>query len=242
MNLTIDIGNTQSKIIIFDDTIPVHRKVVKRMTVTVLRKILRTFPIDKCMISTVVKMDKAIEAPLKKLSYYRQLTKKARLPIRNKYKTPETLGPDRLANAVAGYFLFPRRNVLIIDAGTCLKFDFVNAKGEYIGGSISPGVDMRFQAMHKFTGRLPLLKPGSVTSFTGNDTFSSMQSGVLQGMREEIRGLVNLYKKRYGALRVILTGGDAFRFAEDLNLSIFAAADLVNLGLNEIIRFNTYRK
>ncbi len=160
-----------------------------------------------------------------------------KLPIKNRYKSA-TLGSDRLANAVAGAFLFPSRNVLIIDTGTCIKYDFVNAKGEYLGGSISPGMDMRFRAMNKFTGKLPLTGFSEIKDLIGNTTVSAMQTGVEIGITEEIKGFVAQYRKRFKNLKIILTGGDAYRFANDLNLSIFAAADLVNIGLNEIIRFN----
>jgi type III pantothenate kinase len=124
-------------------------------------------------------------------------------------------------------------------AGTCFKCDVVNAKCEYLGGSISPGMEMRFRSLHDYTGRLPLTDYKKVRSFIGNSTETAIQSGVLTGMQEEIKGFINLYRRRFKGLKIILTGGDAERFVNDLNLSIFAAADLVNIGLNEIIRFNT---
>lgn len=236
MNLTLDIGNTRTKVIVFDDTVPVYRKVTEHLRVSLLRTILKNFPVEYCMFSSVVKIPVGLMRVLK--SVPRFITFSDSLPIINKYKTPLTLGNDRLANAVAGAYLFPEKNILIVDAGTCIKYDFVSAKGEYLGGSITPGMEMRFLAMHKFTGKLPLVGFAEVKDLIGNTTATAMQTGVAVGISEEIQGFISLYKRRFKSLKIILTGGDAYRFANDLNLSIFAAADLVNIGLNEIIRFN----
>jgi type III pantothenate kinase len=237
MNLTLDIGNTRIKIIVFEDTVPVYRIVTGRLSLKLLREILKTFPVQYCMCSSVVSVDKGIVKLLRTIPHF--ITFKSSIPVRNKYKTPSTLGSDRLANAIAGAFLFPGKNVLIVDTGTCVKYDFVNAKGEYLGGSISPGMEMRFRSMHEFTGKLPLVQYEKVSLLTGNTTVTAMQTGVITGMREEIKGFINLYKNRFGNVKIILTGGDMQRFVNDLNLSIFAAADLVNIGLNEVIRFNS---
>ena len=188
------------------------------------------------MYSAVIKVKPDVLSVLKGIGNI--VTFNEKLPIRNKYKTPDTLGNDRLANAIAANFLFPEHNVLVIDAGTCVKYDFVSAKGEYLGGSISPGLDMRFKAMHEFTGKLPLVKYGKSKSLIGNTTLTAMQTGVVIGMTEEMKGFVKRYQAQYKNLKIILTGGDSQRFVNDLNLSIFAASDLVNIGLNEIIRFN----
>jgi type III pantothenate kinase len=129
--------------------------------------------------------------------------------------------------------------VLVIDLGTCIKYDFVNAKGQYLGGSISPGMNMRFAAMHDYTGKLPLITFSNVKFLTGTSTETAMQTGVITGIRGEINEFISRYRKKYDNLKIIITGGDAGRFVNDLKLSIFAATDLVNIGLNEIIRFNT---
>ena len=128
--------------------------------------------------------------------------------------------------------------MLIIDAGTCIKYDFVNSKKHYKGGAISPGLNMRFIALHKLTDQLPLVQINNHGKLIGNSTVTAIQSGVFNGMIEEIKGIIGRYKMEYGQLKVILTGGDAARFAGQLNLSIFAASDLVNIGLNEIIKYN----
>ena len=238
MNLTIDIGNTQTKIIIFQDTIPVFRKVTNTLSLLFLKKIVKNNSINNIMLSTVVDIDKLILKYLKSLKGFEVLSVKTLLPILNKYRTPATLGKDRLANAVAGAFLFPGKNVLIIDIGTCIKFDFVNARNQYLGGSISPGMEMRFKSLHHFTGKLPLIHDSPKINIIGKSTQEAIQSGVINGMTEEINGIVLRYKKIYKTLTVIVTGGHALRFAGELKISIFAAADMVNIGLNEIIRFN----
>ncbi len=242
MNLTIDIGNSLVKVIVFDDTNPVFRKVYKRLTPLQINRLRKNFNITGGMVSSVIKVNKAIDKALMKIPNFRTLSSSVPLPVKNLYKTPETLGNDRLANAVAAAFLYPGKNVLVIDAGTCVKYDFINSDNEYIGGSISPGMEMRFKALHKFTGRLPLVKEMNVKVMTGITTESAIQTGVMIGMIEEIKGFITRYNMKYPLVKVILTGGDAHHFEEELNLSIFAAADLVNIGLNQIIKFNAGKK
>lgn len=242
MNLTIDIGNTSTKIIVFDDTVPVYREVVKELSPSFIKSLLRRLPVEYCLLSSVVKVNQPVLSSLIKIKHFRRMKSSTPLPIKNRYKTPTTLGNDRLANAIAGAFLFPGRNVLVIDAGTCIKYDFVNNKGEYIGGSISPGMEMRFKSMHQFTGKLPLVKDEKIKKLTGQSTREALQTGVIVGITEEINGFITRYKQKYKSLSVILTGGDSKRFAEELKMSIFAAADMVNLGLNEIIRHQNPKK
>ena len=190
------------------------------------------------MLSSVVHLDPSLQKAFRNIDGFGLLSQKTKLPLKNRYLTPATLGNDRLANAVAGAFLFPKKNVLIVDIGTCIKFDFINSKNEYMGGSISPGMEMRFKSLHHFTGKLPYIQASKKTTLTGKSTEDAIRSGVMNGMKEEISGIIHRYKKNYKTLTIILTGGDAHRFAGELKMSIFAAADLVNIGLNEILRYN----
>jgi type III pantothenate kinase len=241
MNLTIDIGNTFIKTIIFSDTVPIYRNVSRTLTANYIERLKRNFEIKDSMVSSVVNLKKPLLSSIRSLPRIHLLNAATKIPIKNLYKTPATLGKDRLANAIAGAFLFPGKNVLIIDVGTCIKYDFINSRKQYLGGSISPGLDMRFRAMHEFTGKLPMIKMKEALKknfLTGSSTQTAMETGVIIGMTEEISGFINRYKKKYNTLKIILTGGDSKRFAGQLNLSIFAAEDLVNIGLNEIIRFN----
>lgn len=240
MNLTIDLGNTLCKIIIFENNVIVFRHVCKSLSVRSLHHLFQNFQIEHALISTVIPLKPTLKKALKKYRI-REFSSVTKIPLKNLYTTPKTLGNDRLANGIAGNFLFPRHNVLIIDAGTCIKYDFVDSKKQYRGGNISPGLSMRFVAMHKLTGKLPLVKIHDPGKLIGTSTVTAIQSGVINGMIEEIKGIISLYKNEYRQVKVILTGGDAHRFAGQLNLSIFAASDLVNIGLNEIIKYNNYK-
>jgi type III pantothenate kinase len=166
------------------------------------------------------------------------------VPLRNAYATPHTLGPDRLAGAVGAASHYPGQDVLIIDAGTALKLDLVTADGTYHGGSIAPGLRMRLQALHTFTGRLPLVELPPATEpvqLIGSSTASSLLSGVVGGTAAEVRGLVAEYRQRYPGLQVVLTGGDAAYLAAALSPlagRIFAEPELVLLGLDKILRYN----
>jgi type III pantothenate kinase len=166
------------------------------------------------------------------------------VPVHNAYATPHTLGADRLAAAVAAASLRPGRATLVLDAGTALKLDLVTADGTYHGGSIGPGLRMRLQALHTFTGRLPLLElppAAEVVQLIGDTTASCMLSGVLRGTAAEVRGLVAEYEQRYPGLGLLLTGGDASYLAEalaPLASRIFAVPELVLLGLDKILRYN----
>lgn len=166
------------------------------------------------------------------------------VPLRNAYATPQTLGADRLASAVAAASLRPGQPTLVLDAGTALKFDLVTADGTYHGGSIAPGLRMRLQALHTFTGRLPLLDlpaAGEAVQLIGDSTASCLLSGVLRGTAAEVRGLVAEYDQLYPRLGLILTGGDASYLAAalaPLASRIFAVPELVLLGLDKILRYN----
>ena len=166
------------------------------------------------------------------------------VPVRVAYATPHTLGPDRLAGVVGAAHLRPGQPTLVVDAGTALKLDVLTAEGEYLGGSIAPGLRMRLRALHEFTGRLPLLKlppPAEAVQLIGDSTASSMHSGVLNGLAAEVRGLVAAYQARYPGLGVLLTGGDAAYVQAGLAPapgSIFVVPELVLLGLDKILRYN----
>lgn len=238
MNLTIDAGNTSIKVMVFSDNVPVFRREISKLSLRFLKELFSKLPVTHSIFSAVISVDPAVIRFLKKNSRFILLSEKTPIPVKNRYKTPKTLGKDRLSAAIAGNFLFPGKNVLVIDLGTCIKYDLVTAKGHYLGGSISPGLTMRFQALHHFTGQLPLITYADVKELTGNSTEGAIRSGVVLGVREELKGIISSYRKKYPSLKVVLSGGDSLRFAKQLNLSIFVAADLVSLGLNEIIRYN----
>ncbi len=160
------------------------------------------------------------------------------IPIINKYLKPESLGKDRLAGAVGGWKHFKEKAVLIIDSGTCIKYDFINEQKEYLGGNISPGMQMRLEAMHHYTARLPLFYLEEVNDFIGRDTKSSMMTGVDYGVKGEIMYFIDLYEKRFGKICVILTGGNAEFLSLQLDKKYPVDNDLVLKGLNTILNFN----
>jgi type III pantothenate kinase len=160
------------------------------------------------------------------------------VPVINKYTTPETLGKDRLAGVVGAMQLMPASDVLVIDAGTAITYDIVTATGEYLGGAISPGITMRYKALHAFTSRLPLLEFYDDTQLIGSDTSSAIHSGVLNGAAAEMEGIIQQYRQLYPELKIILTGGDQNYFDKRLKIKTFAAPNLILEGLNLILDFN----
>ncbi len=162
-----------------------------------------------------------------------------KMPIKIHYKTPETLGNDRIANMCGAWSLFPGKNVLVADAGTCIKYDLLTRAGDYFGGAISPGLKMRYQALSRFTARLPNLKPRTdFPELIGISTEGSIRSGVENGMLAEMEGILSQYRNNYPDLSVIVTGGDHERFAGKLKSPIFVAPNLTINGLKVILDNN----
>lgn len=161
------------------------------------------------------------------------------LPFKNLYKTPGTLGPDRLAAVAGAFSLAPNQNCLVIDAGTCITYDFIDSNGSYRGGGISPGLRMRLQALHQFTAGLPLAALPSHADLIGADTLGSITSGVVNGAVAEVEGIIAKYLEKHGDTKVFLCGGDTFFFESKLKQHIFAVANLVLIGLNRILLYNT---
>ncbi len=237
-NLTIDFGNTSAKVLVFEMDAVCYRKSGHSLSIKDTLTLLRRFKPHAAIISAVTPVSKAL---LKTLNDYTSLTvlnHKVKVPVKIRYRSPETLGSDRLAGIVGAGKLFPSTNVLVIDMGTCIKYDFLQKTHVYQGGSISPGLAMRFRALNQYTAKLPLISPAQLKSFIGTDTRTSILSGVQTGVVAEMNGFIDRYRKKFGALKVILTGGDAPRFAGQVKMPIFAAPDLVNIGLNEILNFN----
>jgi len=163
------------------------------------------------------------------------------LPIENLYRSKVTLGKDRLAAAVAAADRFPGKDILVISAGTCITYDFVNSGKEYLGGGISPGIQMRLQAMHTFTGKLPLISFKKNVPLIGNTTERSILSGVLHGAIAEIEGIAVHYKEQFPEVVIIISGGDAKYFDKRLKISIFAFPNIVIHGLYQILDFNVIK-
>jgi type III pantothenate kinase len=239
MNVVIDYGNTAAKVGIFDQHELVQKHLFKEASE--LKSFLENFSGDHIIISSVSVEASEVVQWAKSFSKKFMLHYTLPLPVKNLYETPATLGVDRIAGVCGAWQLFPKRNSLVIDAGTCITFDFVDDQGNYHGGSISPGMNMRFEALHTFTARLPLVSPSQQTALTGKTTEQSMQSGVIYGLLSEIEGIINRYTEKFKDLQVILCGGDARFFENKLNTSIFAVPELVLSGLNSILIYNVSR-
>jgi len=238
MNLAVDVGNTSAKIALFDGEHLVFKDSFKQLSETQLKSILVDNSPKRAITSSVKHEASFIDDMLAELDTYIQLDHKTELPITNHYNTPQTLGMDRLASVVAASAIFPKENVLVIDAGTCIKYDFITDKGIYEGGSIAPGVEMRFKAMNHFTGKLPLIKPTNITNPPGKTTEEAMQTGVMFAILQEMEGFIEHYNLQHNKLKIIVTGGNGHYFEHKLKKQIFAHPDLVLLGLNKILQFN----
>lgn len=242
MNLIIDIGNTRTKVGVFSGEKLLKRGVLdKDWSIEVLDEWLGNRKIKNVAVSTTAGLDGAIEQILEQRYHYLRLTHKTPVPIRNLYKTPATLGRDRLSVAVAAAELFPNKNCLIIDAGTCITYDFIDKKKNYHGGSITPGIEMRLKAMNAFTANLPLVKRKNLNQSIGKDTVTSIRTGAQLGATMEIEGMIRHYKENYGRLQILITGGDAKYFVNNLKTQIFVSPNLVLLGLNKILIYNVRR-
>jgi len=242
MNLVIDIGNTLTKVFVYKGDRPIANPTYQSLAVQDLKKIFAKHEVKASILSSVVKTNRSVVAFLKKNSAFIELNASTLLPLTNRYKTPGTLGNDRIANAAGAAKIFPGKNCLVIDCGTCVKYDFIKSGKEYLGGAISPGLLMRYKALNVFTSRLPLVKPARDVKITGATTEESIISGVQLGMLNEMEGYIMRYRKKYNDLKVILSGGDAGCFAHLFNFPIFAAPKLTSTGLNEILQHNISKK
>ena len=241
MNLIIDIGNTSAKLAVFEQN---KLSVLERSSSAALcssaQKLIGTFPsITKVLIAAVADLPNGLVEELSKYAHVHILDCGFKMPFENAYKTPKTLGLDRLALVAAATQQFPNKNTLIIDAGTCITYDFVTAKAQYLGGAISPGLQMRYKALHNNTAKLPLLEPSALTSYIGTTTEMSMHSGVVNGIIHEIHGVMSSYNSDYPALTLILTGGDANFLCKQFKISIFANSNFLLEGLNFLLEYNS---
>lgn len=232
MNVVVDYGNSSAKVAIFNE----HELNEKHTFVRAddLRNFLSASPAENFIISSVKEEAETVSQWSNAKNKF-ILSHTLPLPIDIVYATPQTLGVDRIAASCGAVQLFPGKNTLVIDAGTCITYDFTDSSRQYYGGSISPGLKMRFQAVHTFTARLPLVNPAENPELIGSTTETSIQSGIVNGTLAEIDGIIGRYKEKYADLQVILCGGDGPFFENKLKASIFASPDLVLIGLNRVL-------
>lgn len=185
------------------------------------------------MIGSVVNDTGRLADKLSTLFPVQLFSSDTKIPLENLYQSASTLGSDRLAASIGAYALYPNADVLVVDAGTCIKYNFTNAANQYLGGGISPGLAMRFKALHQFTGKLPLIEPGAdMIELIGRDTRHSILSGVVAGSAAEVDGIIARYREQYPALIAVISGGDSEYLAKQLKSSIFTVQNLVLKGLN----------
>jgi len=239
MNLVIDIGNTKVKAAVFElDTIKGAYFFDEIHFFNQLEDILEKHEITHCILSSVKETREDFLQELQKIPFFILLDATTKVPLKNLYSTPTTLGIDRIALAAAAVSLYPQKNTLIIDAGTCITYDFVNLKGEYLGGAISPGIDIRYQSLHHYTSKLPKLIKSEAHNLIGTSTSEAIHSGVINGVIHEIEGVIRQYELDFHDLTIVLTGGDTKFLFKQLKNSIFANQNFLLNGLNKILTFN----
>ncbi len=240
MNLIIDAGNTTVKLAVFNQNVLLSAQQValKEFDLTLASVLNQYAEITNTIVSSVSYQDKDAINNLNLSGQVIFVDHHLKLPFENRYASPESLGADRIALAVAAVMQYPDNNVLIIDAGTCLTYDLVTEHKSYLGGAISPGLYMRYRALHDYTSRLPQLDITDFEDLIGNTTENSIHSGVVNGLCQEIEGVIGQYQSRYKHLTVILTGGDAVFLSKRLKKAIFAHSNFLLEGLNFLLEYN----
>jgi type III pantothenate kinase len=237
-NLIIDIGNTLCKVAVFENQVITQHFQCSDLDYAALKKEINLSQISIGLISSTRKIPIDLIENLQNVIPCLWLDTNLKLPFENKYATPATLGKDRMALAAAAASEFNGQNTLVLDIGTCLTYEMVTDKNEYLGGAISPGMKMRFKALHHFTENLPLIQPQNHPDLIGKTTETNILSGVLNGMAAEMDGIINAYKRRFPKLNVVLTGGDQVFFAKCLKNNFFARPQFLLRGLNYIADLN----
>ena len=234
MHLTIDVGNTRIKVAVFE-----HNKQLDFFifeTTEALKNFKNIFKkyshLQKITLSSVGKLDEEVLDYIKSQFPTEIISHKSKFPFTNLYTTPETLGIDRMVLAAGATLIYPNQNKLIIDAGTCITYDFVNAENQYLGGAISPGIKIRYKSLNNYTSKLPLLTLSEDFEIIGNSTKSAIHSGVINGVIFEIEGFISQYSLKNQDLTIILTGGDAEFLAKRLKSTIFANSNFLLESLN----------
>jgi len=236
--ICLDFGNTRMKAAVFNGEVLQHTTVLENEPEESLLQLIKKFKPSRSILSSVINESSEIETVLRQQTDFHRLSSSSKLPFTIPVGKPETMGADRLAIAAASVFLFPKKNNLAVGLGSCITFNFINSAHELLGGSISPGMEMRFRAMHEYTAKLPLVKADWNVPLVGYDTKTNLQSGVVLGMSREIDGIINDYSERYSNFNALLTGGDIGIIRPHLKNEIFADRDLIFKGLYAISQIN----
>lgn len=236
--ICFDFGNTRLKAAIFKNDEFVEQVVLPNDELFTIERLINIQQPQKTILSSVIHHNSEIETYLAQKTKFHKLSHLTKANFTSPVGKPETIGADRLALAAAAVHYFPNKNNLVIGLGTCVTYNFINQNNEFIGGSISPGMDMRFKAMEVFTAKLPEVKADWNFPLIGYDTKTNMQSGVIAGLAFEIEGFIEAYAEKFSNFNVVLTGGDATYFASRLKYKIFADYNFLFKGLYALSETN----
>jgi type III pantothenate kinase len=237
--LCFDFGNTRMKVACFHQAMLAEVIILENDGVETIDQQIKKFKPQKTILSSVINHNPEIENLLSSKTTFHKLSHLSRLPFTTPVGKPETIGADRLALAAAVVYFYPNHHNLVIGMGSCVTYNFINKEHEFLGGGISPGMEMRMKALNQFTAKLPIVKPDGNLPLIGYDTASNILSGVVLGMAKEIDGFIDEYKKRYSNFNVHLTGGDIVYLAPHLKNQIFADPELIFKGLYAISESNS---
>ncbi len=239
MNLTIDIGNTRSKLAVFDNNKIIDIIIEDQFSESIVKRTLAKYSIKQAILSSVRNLHQDIYSFFNNnLEHFIEFDENTQIPIENLYKTKTTLGKDRLIAIIGANNIYPENNVLVIDMGTAITYDLVNSNNQYLGGTISPGLEMRFKALNHFTDKLPLLSKSNHFKIISDNTDEAIISGVQNGIIFEIDNYITNLKDKFNDLKLILTGGDAIFFDKKLKNTIFVNLNLNFIGLNQVLEHN----
>lgn len=236
--LCLDFGNTRLKAGIFDNDTFKEEIVLNDDSKTSVEAVLKKYNPQRSILSSVIDHNPDIDALLATATKFHRLSNLTKLNFKATVSKPETIGADRLALCAAAVHFYPNKHNLVIGLGSCITYNFINQDHEFLGGAISPGMEMRFKSMHDYTAKLPLVQKDYNFPVIGYDTKTNLQSGVLAGITFEIEGCIDFYAQRYGNFNVVLTGGDAGYFARHLKNKIFADLKFLFKGLYAISEAN----
>lgn len=239
MILAIDVGNTRIKAAVFEDATVLECFVFSKneLEKNILNILKKQEKVSHLVVSSVSDLEKQSFSAFENLVNVHFVSHDDSFPFVNGYKTPQTLGMDRMVNAAGATLQFPNQNRLVIDAGTCVTYDFIDESNNYLGGAISPGLQLRYAALHNFTAKLPLLELENPAHFVGKSTPESIHSGVVNGLVYEIDGFIAEYKALYPKFIIILTGGDTVFLAKRLKNTIFANSNFLLESLNQLFQY-----
>ncbi len=237
VNIAVDYGNSSTKVGVFKNSELLITTILEKADRFQIEKFINKYSPDGIILSSVIGNDEFdwIDKCAKKTI---KLNHHTALPFINQYKSPKTIGKDRVGAVAGAQSLFENENILVIDAGTAITFDFLSSDHHYLGGNIAPGLEMRFKALNKFTHQLPLVDKGEFGEFPGQNTREAISAGVINGMIFEIEGYIRICTEKWGDIQTIITGGDSDFFVKKLKKPIFVNQNLVLLGLNRILEHN----